>query len=168
MSKQCKVLIPLLGENMMLEDISEDVGFYDAYTSNIDKPYLDSNIFLVYSNLCHTDERWYTDRKIKGLSTYYGSDTIYIKDKPFTVYILKVIPKKYLDIMDGIVNLTTKERDKINKFWRCTDNYINRFICDKYNKISCEESNLPLNDNYVTLDDVYFENEKSSGLLIET
>lgn len=93
MSKQCKVLIPLLGENMMLEDISEDVGFYNAYTSNIDKPYLDSHIFLVYSNLCHTDERWYTDRKIKGLSTYYGSDTIYIKDKPFTVYILKVIPK---------------------------------------------------------------------------
>ena len=25
---------------MMLEDISEDVGFYNAYTSNIDKPYL--------------------------------------------------------------------------------------------------------------------------------
>ena len=57
MSKQCKVLIPLLGENMMLEDISEDVVFYDAYTSNIDNPYLDSHIFLVYSNLCHTDER---------------------------------------------------------------------------------------------------------------
>ena len=51
MSKQCKVLIPLLGENMMLEDISEDVGFYNAYTSNIDKPYLDSHNLLVYSNL---------------------------------------------------------------------------------------------------------------------
>ena len=118
MSKQCKVLIPLLGENMMLEDISEDVGFYDAYTSNIDKPYLDSHIFLVYSNLCHTDERWYTNRKIKGLSTYYGSDTIYIKNKPFTVYILKVIPKKYLDTFLQYCDITREQLDSILDSWR--------------------------------------------------
>lgn len=86
MSKQCKVLIPLLGENMMLEDISEDVGFYDAYTSNIDKPYLDSHIFLVYSNLCHTDERWYTDRKIK-VYQHIMDQTPYILKTNLLLYI---------------------------------------------------------------------------------
>ena len=43
-----KLIIPLLDDNIVLEDVSEESGFVNAYTDDINKPFYDNHIFLLY------------------------------------------------------------------------------------------------------------------------
>ena len=44
-----KLIIPLLDDNIVLEDVSEESGFINAFTDDINKPFYDNHIFFIFS-----------------------------------------------------------------------------------------------------------------------
>ena len=42
------MIIPLIDESFTTDDFSKEAGFIDAFDTDINKPYLDNHIFLMY------------------------------------------------------------------------------------------------------------------------
>ena len=47
MSNITKTIIPLIDDDLTLEDFSESTGFEAVYYEDINRPYLDNHIFII-------------------------------------------------------------------------------------------------------------------------
>ena len=66
-----KLIIPLLDDNITREDVSPNSGFVGIYTEDINKPYLDNHIFLLYDSEVNTIEAMNRHKKFKLLDDIY-------------------------------------------------------------------------------------------------
>ena len=84
MSNIAKVILPLVDNDISLDDISEKTGFIAMYTEDINRPYLDDHIFLLYNwSDKKSTEVFY---KFRELPSFYGYKIIYLKGVPYVVY----------------------------------------------------------------------------------
>lgn len=146
MSNIEKVIIPLINDDISIEDISESNGFIGIYFEDINKPYLDNHIFLLYN--------WSNNKsvtvfyKYKKLSSFYGYRIIYLKNIPYIVYIFtsNMLINR---IKKGTGILRDINKVRILQFWQFKDAWITlnvmrgTIISDPLNSILPEEDFMP-------------------------
>lgn len=81
-----KLVIPLLDDNITLDDISFESGFVNAYTDDINRPYMDNHIFLLYDSSFNTIESLNRYLKFRELETIHSSRYIMINKKHYILY----------------------------------------------------------------------------------
>ena len=121
MSNLAKVILPLIDNNISLEDIAEDTGFVGIYMEDINRPYLDDHIFLMYNwNDVMSTKVFY---KFKNMSSFYGYRIIYLKGVPYIVYTFtsnSLINR----LKKGVAILRDVNKLRILQFWQFKDAWV--------------------------------------------
>lgn len=131
MANVLKLIIPILDDIFELKDFSEESGFIDAYLENINKPYLDNHIFLLYDGNLDTAEKLERDCKIRKSKYLYSRETIRINNKYYLLYTFINTSKYILKLREGILPAGEKDFMKIILFWQLKDGFINSLIYDR-------------------------------------
>lgn len=121
MSNIAKVIIPLIDDGISLDDISEKSGFVSMYTDDINRPYLDNHIFLMYNwdDIKSTDVFY----KFRKLPSFYGYRIIYLKGVPHIVYTFtsnSLINR----LKRGTAILRSINKSRVLQFWRFKDAWV--------------------------------------------
>lgn len=121
MSNITKTIIPLIDDGLTMDDFSENTGFEAVYYEDINRPYLDDHIFLMYN--------WEDKRcskifyKFKKLKSFYGYRVIYINNICHIVYTFtsnSLINR----IKRGAAILRDVNKVRILQFWNFKDAWI--------------------------------------------
>ena len=116
-----KLIIPLLDDNITLEDVSEKSGFIGAYNYDINRPYLENHIFLMYKSI-DTIECLNRYQKFNKLDTIYNKTYITIKGEHYIVYTFVKTNNEINKILKCGQCFNPKNSLKINNFWKNIDN----------------------------------------------
>lgn len=113
-------ILPLLDSNITLDDISSNSGFINAYTEDINRPYLEDKVFLLYDSKANTVESMNRFRKFKCLDTLYNIKYIQINKHPYTVYCFNNLSyKKDINSLISIGKTSTIDAStEILNFWK--------------------------------------------------
>lgn len=123
-----KMIIPLLGWGLKLEDIDQSKGFRGVFSYDINRPSLDNHIFLLYSRktTAFSIDR---DARLKSLPSFYSRREVRIKGITFLCYTFVISNPNIRKIKDNCFgSLTDFEKMRIFKFWNFTDDDINNFM----------------------------------------
>lgn len=150
MSTPYKIIIPLLDKNITKDMISKEAGFVDAFSEDINKPFLDHHIFLMYDL-----EIERTPKVVNRMCKFAHV----LKTKPYLHkinghwYQIYALPKM------GAANLYTKfsypimmtEKDDLRliDFWGTSDDDINHYILRPESKNPKFESKQIPEEDYV-------------------
>ncbi len=127
MSLHFKTIIPLLGPEITLDDISVDKGFRGAFSYDINRPTLDNHIFLIYSRTT-TGFSIERDKRLKSLGSFYSRREIKIKGITFLCYTFVIINPSIRYIKSNLNSMISyKDLLRIAKFWNFTDDDINKY-----------------------------------------
>ena len=127
MSNLMKIAIPLINDQLKLEDIQECSGFVEAYFEDKNKPFLTNHIFLMYDSLSNGSNVAECFYKLFHLKNRYGTRVIYTKNKPYTVYTF-TIDSTIRDLRDGNIILSTAQKQRVLEFWESKDAWITNNI----------------------------------------
>lgn len=165
MSLHFKLIIPLLDNVITKADLSEKAGFVGAYSEDINRPYLDNHIFLLYAYNVLTNEAIETWKKLKEARNLYNVYKFKIKNIPFIMFAFTIINKSIKYIIYDSIALNENEKMRIISFWNLQDADINRYMlnpkCVMYNKFV---NNVIPEQDYEPELEVYWD-EKSGVLL---
>lgn len=165
MSLHFKLIIPLLDNAITKADLSEKAGFVGAYSEDINRPYLDNHIFLLYAYNVLTNEAIETWKKLKEARNLYNVYKFKIKNIPFIMFAFTIINKSIKHIIYDSIALNKNEKMRIISFWNLQDADINRYMlnpkCVMYNKFV---NNVIPEQDYEPELEVYWD-EKSGVLL---
>lgn len=144
MSNIYKAIIPLIDESISLNDIKDDT-FVGCYTEDINRPYLDSHVFLLY--------KWDEDKStkvfynFKKAKSFYGYKIIYINGESYIVYTF-TSNSNINRLKSGNITLGDIAKLRILRFWQFTDNWVTfnimrgTVMCDPPSSILPEEDYL--------------------------
>lgn len=121
MSNITKVIIPLVDDKLSLEDFSNKEGFEDIYFEDINRPYLDDHIFLMYNWSDNKSTKIFY--KFRNLKSFYGYKIIYINRVPHVVYIFtsnSLINR----LKRGTAILRDINKLRILQFWQFKDAWV--------------------------------------------
>lgn len=128
MSTSLKLLIPIASGNLKLEDIDPKNGFVDAYTRDINKPYLDNHIFLMFKFGTNSHKKWFRHDRMKNDVNRYNTFTYQIKGELYTVYCFCIDNRLMKSMIKEYPQLTKSEKIRIGTFWNGTDENVSNFI----------------------------------------
>ena len=144
MSKFAKVVMPLIMNDIKLDDFSEKSGFVDIYTYDPDNQGDYRSIYFVVNddvrNALSIDRarRFVKSPSLKGVYTKRCNNT------PYMVYRLSMTPSTY-KMKDGVISPTLEERTRILQFWVLTSDIGRLLLCN--NTLSAEtDYAMPLAD----------------------
>lgn len=164
MSLQFKLIIPLLDEQITRKDISPAAGFIDAYSEDINRPYLDNHIFLLYASSVLTNESFETEKKLSSSKNLYGKYKIYIGNTYFILFAFTIINRSIKDIMNNACALSNTDKMRVITFWGLTDADVNRYMLNPlYVMYSKFVNNVIPEEDYKPEFKVYWD--KKSGTL---
>lgn len=127
MDKRMKVMIPLIDESITLDDISEEAGFIDAFDADINKPYLDNHIFLMYDPNKNTKKAQIRYAKFSKIGTLYNRRIIHCDGKPYLIYAFVRINnelKRDKKLLTGTI-VDSKNKLRLMRFWKGNDDDVN-------------------------------------------
>lgn len=162
MSLNYKLLIPLLDSNLTKEDLSSEAGFVEAYSHNINKPWLLSQIFLLYEDKDTKDSHM---RMVHFQENEYVHSVEFVKidSKPYTIYTMSIPNKSLLKILSNSFILTDEQKIKIGLFWMFSDIEINSYLTNPlYTMKPFENKSLPEID--FTGGDIWFDEQADSSI----
>lgn len=141
MSNIYKIIIPLIDENISLNDVQDDT-FVDCYLEDKNRPFLDNHIFLMY--------KWGDEKstkvfyKFRDIKSFYGYKITYINGESYIIYAFTSnVNIKHL--CNGNILLGTLLKLRILRFWQFTDKWITfnimrgTIMCDPPSNILPEE-----------------------------
>ena len=153
MSLLYKLIIPFLDENITKEDISPEAGFVDAYCRDINRPYLEHFIFLLYDAQINTKEAHLREIKFSKLKTIH-SKKIYVKDNHYYyVYAFPIINPAIDNLLLGIRPTTIESNIVLVKFYGIEDVDIINYLF-KGSTWGNLNSTLPEEDYVPTISDI--------------
>lgn len=120
-----KLMIPLLDENIKLEDLDEKAGFVDAFVHDKNRPYLDNHIFLVYDISKNTTERGRHEHNFAFCKNIYNEKVVYIKGKPYKIVAFPMIGSELRNLYNGFRPIQKNNVVRILSFWRGYDEDVN-------------------------------------------
>lgn len=112
-------IVPLLDDNLTWVDLTVESGFINAFTTDINRPYLEDKVFLVYDSSVNTIESMTRFRKFSHLDTIYNIRYITIKKRHYTVYCFSnPWYRKDINSLQNIGKTYTSDAMlEINRFW---------------------------------------------------
>ena len=165
MSLHSKLILPLVDENLQLEDIAPETGFVDAYTLDINRPGLTNHIFLLYKR-CMTDEYLRIKEKLSNLPCLYSKRNITINGILYILFCFTLNNAARMIKNNGTSLLVKEDRLRIGKFWQFTDVDITDFLLGYYYMTEFEDTVLPEED-YSPSDFITYD-EKREELIISS
>lgn len=118
-----KTIIPLIDLGIDFPDIGEKTGFIGAYVEDVDRPYLDNHVFLLYKWDKDVEKATSIFYKFRKLSSFHSYKTTYIDGKPVIIYTFTSNRDiNHLKKGGNIIGDISKQR--ILQFWRFTDNWV--------------------------------------------
>lgn len=97
-------------------------GFVNAFLEDINKPWLDNHIFILFKTCSISSS---IENELKSNKYYYDTKQIVIDNISYDEYIF-TIPTEYKKVINSFKTfsydvLTTEDKIKILKFWDCFD-----------------------------------------------
>lgn len=159
-----KFLLALVDNELTREDISEKNGFIGLYIGDINRPYLDKHIFLMYS--ADNVQAGAVDvlKRLQTYKNYYNRYFIKIKGKPYVLYAFIKMNKDIEKVIQGKI-LTSLDLDSLKrvfKFWDFEDKDVNDYIFFRNEYVIPTFSEVPEEDYKPKLKLVYNEKTRSS------
>lgn len=145
-------IVPLLDDNITQSDLSEESGFVNAYTNDINRPYLYDNIFLMYKSSANTIESMNRFKKFKQLDTIHNTIYITINGEHYIVYTFQKV-KNRLDVKNLLIGskcIDLNSKLYISNFWGCTtaNDLTYRLFLPHYKLGDTIEATFPEEDFY--------------------
>jgi hypothetical protein len=123
MSKATRFVLPLISDKITKDIIKPSTGFVDTYTTDIDRPFLEDCVFLVYKSV-NTLDRINVANLLESLDSFYSKKFLTINDEHYTMYAFKN-PKKHKDIFN-LKNFgfswSVESKLRVYHFWKEFDN----------------------------------------------
>ena len=159
MSTSLKLIIPLTLYPITLSMLSKEAGFVEAFTNDINKPWLEDRIFLMYEFDMSTKEKAIRFEKMRsmGLKPYKYK----IKNQWYHIYAIPYVNKGAIasKIWEFMRIYEPDDLYKIVTFWKNTDKELTKLLfTSTLNHIRFEKSNVPEEDE---------PTEETEGLTIE-
>ena len=127
MSIHNKLILPLISNNITLEDISKETGFAGIYTLDINKPFLTNHVFLLYKKVATIEARK-TREKLENFSNLYNKRTISLNGILYNLYSFTInYPIKIIKD-NGHMLLGKTEKTQIGKFWKFLDTDVTDYL----------------------------------------
>ena len=164
MSLQEKMIGSLIDpKSIKKEDFSSKL-FCGLYNVNINNPYLDNHIFLLfkYDLSAESINRDYRFLKSPILNL---SEFITIKNENYVLYTFCIMDHNIRNIIDNNMCIDTKTLLGIYKFWNFEDDDINNYIVDQKINSLFEDLYVPEYDYQATFEDIF--KKKKAGISIE-
>lgn len=145
-SDTASLIVPLIDDGINESDLSDKAGFVDAYTSDINRPYLDKHCFLMYKDT-GTIESLNTKNKLSKLPTYYNKRYMKIKGEHYTVFTFVALNKDIEQLKKGCLFKDTKSQVRILNFWSTkSDDLANQVLLSNFRFGYPINSTLPEQD----------------------
>lgn len=158
-NKTTHYILPLLDDNIIINDISTNKGFINAFTYDINKPNLVDKIFLMYdlSKLPLS-----LNRKLSTLETMYYKYTELINDIAYIIFAFIIPPDKKRDvkvIKSGILRLLSPTgKVTITSFWSQNTVTSLKILSNiMYNKDIGEVEDIIPEPDYAMTDEEWFQ-----------
>lgn len=167
MTKRMKMIIPLIDKSFTTDDFSKEAGFVDAFDTDINKPYLDNHIFLMYDPNVKTKKSAIRYQKFSKLSTLYNRRIIRVNDKPYLVYAFVIVNnevKRDKKQLTGNITLS-KNKLRIMQFWKGNDEDVSTKLTKNTLWQRSLERSVPEEDWLPSLDDVFKCETNKGGAL---
>ena len=119
MSKFAKVVMPLIMNDIKLDDFSEKSGFIDIYTYDPDNPGDYRSIYFVVNDDVRNALSIDRARRFVKSPSFKGSYVKRCNNIPYKVYKLNMAPSVN-KMKDGVISPTYDERARILQFWGIT------------------------------------------------
>ena len=119
MSKFAKVVMPLIMNDIKLDDFSEKSGFVDIYTYDPDNPGDYRSIYFVVNDDVRNALSIDRARRFVKSPSFKGSYIKRCNNIPYKVYKLNMAPSVN-KMKDGVISPTYDERARILQFWGIT------------------------------------------------
>lgn len=119
MSKFAKVVMPLIMNDIKLDDFSEKSGFVDIYTYDPDNPGDYRSIYFVVNDDVRNALSIDRARRFVKSPSFKGSYVKRCNNIPYKVYKLNMAPSVN-KMKDGVISPTYDERARILQFWGIT------------------------------------------------
>lgn len=147
MSTSLKLILPLTLYPITLSMLSKEAGFVDAFTNDINKPWLEDRIFLMYEFDMSTAKKAIRFEKMRrmGLKPYKYK----INKKWYHIYALPYTNKDIIlsKTWEFIRLYNTNDLYKILAFWKNTDKDLTTLIfSNNLNTTKFEKSYVPEED----------------------
>ena len=119
MSRFAKVVIPLIMNDIKLDDFSEKSGFVDIYTYDPDNPGDYRSIYFVVNDDVRNALSIDRARRFVKSPSFKGSYVKRCNNIPYKVYKLNMTPS-VSKMKNGVISPTYDERARILQFWGIT------------------------------------------------
>lgn len=116
MQLQFKIIIPLIDPNISKEDLSPEAGLIDVYSSDINRPWLDHHIFLLYEDK-PTKESKHREVHFIHNSHIWTTKIVTICDKVYTLYTACIQSNELFKFYESYGHLTFGQRAFLFLFW---------------------------------------------------
>lgn len=162
MSTMLKLIIPLLDETFTKEDFSPEAGFIDAFTEDINKPYIDNCIFLMYSAEFPTSKASDTMHKLRSSKYFYNSRLIYIKGVPYELYAISIVNENVRRLLKGLRISKYEDIMKVIRFWDYKEGDVNTYAFNPTVVAGNLPHSVPEEDYRMTMSEV--RQNKKAGI----
>ena len=145
MSHVKNAAICLLDDKITFNDIGPESGLVDAYFYDLDRPFLDNHIFLMYDPESKGKYVSSAIYRMKQLDSFYNSRTITVHGKPYYVYCYTTNPV-INKLKKGAVICNNAQKLRLVNFWKGKDPWIVNNVFGGTKIIPKDDSALPLDD----------------------
>lgn len=149
MNDVTKLIIPLLNDNIEYEDLDSSTGFVNAYTEDLNRPYMQDYIFLMYkSSAPNALKRFLKFKNLDMHSTKYSV----INKEHYTIYAFPIIQNKkdIRNILKGYDISNADNKLKIYQFWKNNEveNLKSRIFDNHFSILPAIEDKIPEEDYF--------------------
>ena len=144
MSKFAKVAMPLIMNDIKLDDFSEKSGFIDVYTYDPDNPGDYRSIYFVVNDDVRNALSIDRARRFIKSPSFKGVYTKRCDNIPYMVYKFSMTPS-ICKIKDGVISPTLEERTRILQFWGLTSDIGRLLLCNSTLSVETDYA-MPLAD----------------------
>lgn len=144
MSTTLKILIPQISNILTKEDLKTDCGFIDAFTNDINDPWLDNHIFLMYEYNTSTKKRYNLYKKLISDESLYTHKVYTINKKKYDIYIYRLINTLQNEsLKENKFLFTYNEKAKILDFWGNEEKDLYQYLLNNKYDIKYEQKFIP-------------------------
>lgn len=114
-----KLIVPLLDDNIVHDDISLESGFINAFTTDIDRPYLENYIFLLYKTV-NSLQSLNMFCKFSDLDTVYNVQYFTINKEHYSLYTFTRTNSNndIKNLLNGSGCISVQSKLNIYNFWK--------------------------------------------------
>ena len=146
MANIIKAAIPLLDKDFKRSDLSKECGFVNAYFEDINRPQLDSHVFLMYEYFDGSQMHAERDIRFRNMKTLHSTKVIYVNKIPYMLYTFCAFTEDMARLKSGYMPLRSEDTMRVFTFWECKDSFANSLLFDKTPKLEPLTERVPEED----------------------